>query len=84
MITANSQWHRVMLFYHIAVRAEAYSALNESGSWRSDAFDVIASLQHADGHFANPDGGPNKEDDPILATSMMVETLARVSVGGVN
>ena len=74
-----AQWHRVMFFYHIAVRSEAYAALDEAGSWRDQVFALIAPRQHEDGHFANPDGAPNKEDDPILATAMMVETLARVA-----
>ena len=72
------QWHRVMFFYHIAVRAEAYAAIDKPGPWRAEVFRLIAGHQHEDGHFANPEGAPNKEDDPILATAMMVETLARI------
>ena len=69
-----------MFFYHLAVRGEAYAALGEPGPWRSELFRLIAQHQHDDGHFANPDGAPNKEDDPLLATAMMVEALVRVVV----
>ncbi len=75
---APGQWHRVMFFYHIAARAEAYSALDEPGPWRADLFRILVGHQHEDGHFANPDGAPNKEDDPLLATAMMVETLTTI------
>lgn len=72
------QWHRVMFFYHIAVRSEAYAAIGEAGAWQEQVQAVLAPHQHEDGHFSNPDGAPNKEDDPLLATAMMVETLVRV------
>ncbi len=74
------QWHRVMFFYHIAVRTEAYDALDEPGPWRDEVFQLIAPHQHSNGYFANPEGAPNKEDDPLLATAMMVEALARIAV----
>ena len=75
------QWHRVMFFYHLAARAEAYAALGEPGPWRAELFQLIAQHQHEDGHFSNPEGAPNKEDDPLLATAMMVEALVRVVEG---
>ena len=70
-------WDRVMHFYHLAARAEAYDALGEPG-WHDEALGVLAGQQHADGHFANPEGAPNKEDDPLLATAMMVDVLSRL------
>lgn len=73
-----AQWHRVMFFYHVWARSEAYASLNEPGSWRADVFQLIAPHQHEDGHFSNPEGAPNKEDDPILATAMMVQTLTEI------
>ena len=54
------QWHRVMFFYHLAVRAEAYAALDEPGPWRAELFQLIAQHQHEDGHFSNPDGARNR------------------------
>ena len=70
-------WDRVMHFYHLAVRAEAYDALGEA-DWHDEVLRILAGQQHDDGHFANPEGAPNKEDDPLLATAMMVEALTRL------
>ncbi|NNF58631.1 MAG: hypothetical protein HKN04_10350 [Rhodothermaceae bacterium] len=70
-------WDRVMHFYHLAARAEAYDALGEPG-WHDEVLRVLAAQQHTDGHFANPEGAPNKEDDPLLATAMMVDALVRL------
>ena len=71
-----AQWHRVLVFYHLAVRAEAYAALQEPGSWREEVVHLLAEKQHEDGSFANPYGAPNKEDDPMLATAMAVQALS--------
>jgi len=75
-----AQWQRVMRFYGIATRAEAYDRIGEAG-WHDEVATLLAGLQRPDGSFANPEGAPNKEDDPLLATALAVEALVRV-VGG--
>jgi len=71
-----AQWQRVMRLYHIATRAEAYARTGET-DWQAAALTVLAGLQRADGSFANPDGGANKEDDPVLGTALAIEALVR-------
>ncbi|MDX1420848.1 MAG: hypothetical protein R3181_12850 [Rubricoccaceae bacterium] len=73
---APGQWQRVMQFYHLATRAEAYARLGETG-WRDDVAALLAARQRPDGSFANPEGAPNKEDDPLLATALAVQALSR-------
>ncbi|MFQ5570758.1 MAG: hypothetical protein ACE5G0_13825, partial [Rhodothermales bacterium] len=70
-----AQWHRVLFYYHLAVRAEAYRALGETGSWPDELVQVLGEKQREDGSFSNPYGAPNKEDDPILATALVVQAL---------
>ena len=70
-----AQWQRVMFYYHLGVRAEAYHALDEPGPWRAAMAHALSGKQRADGSFANPYGAPNKEDDPILATALAVLAL---------
>ena len=38
---------------------------------------LLEHRQRNDGSFVNPDGAPNKEDDPLIATAMIVEALAQ-------
>lgn len=76
-----AQWQRVMRFYHLASRAEAYDRLGQTG-WEDEVTALLAGLQRPDGSFANPEGAPNKEDDPLLATALSVEALARAVKGG--
>ena len=71
-------WEKVLFYYHLAVRAEVYKALDWPGDWRNDLFDQLTERQRTDGSFANPFGAPNKEDDPILATAMVVGLLLDV------
>ncbi len=73
------QWHRVLFFYHLAVRAEAYHALAWSGSWQEEMIRLLRRRQRADGSFSNPYGAPNKEDDPLLATSLVVTALGHAT-----
>ena len=73
---APGEWGRVMFFYHIMVRAEAYRALQEPGHWREDIAELLRDRQLPDGHFRNPYGAPNKEDDPLIATAMAVVALS--------
>jgi squalene-hopene/tetraprenyl-beta-curcumene cyclase len=71
-----AQWHRVLVFYHLAVRAETYAAVQEPGSWREEIVLLLAEKQRDDGSFSNPYGAPNKEDDPMLATALAVQALS--------
>ncbi len=70
------QWQLVMVFYHLAARTEAYRALEIEGEWSSDIRTFITEKQREDGSFSNPDGAPNKEDDPLLATAFAIIALA--------
>jgi hypothetical protein len=65
-----------MRLYHIATRAEAYELVGDTG-WEDEAAGVLATMQADDGSFSNPDGGANKEDDPLLGTALAIEALVR-------
>ena len=69
------QWHRVMILYHLAVRAEAYKQINFPGEWAREMLDVLKEKQQPDGSFANPEGARNKENDPILGSTLALKTL---------
>ena len=69
------QWQRVMILYHLAVRAEAYNSINYPGDWRSEMLGILKEKQHSDGSFANPEGARNKENDPILGSTLALKTL---------
>lgn len=71
-----AQWHRVLFYYHLHVRAEVYDALAWPGPWRDEIARALAGKQHDDGRFFNPYGAANKEDDPLLATAMVVQALS--------
>jgi hypothetical protein len=70
-----SQWEHVMFYYHLMVRSEAYRALEVEGLWAQELVSLLAERQRPDGSFSNPLGAPNKEDDPLLATAMVIGTL---------
>jgi hypothetical protein len=72
-----ARWQRVMQLYGLATRAEAYDRLGETG-WEDEVASLLAARQQPDGSFVNPEGAPNKEDDPLLATALAVEALVRV------
>ncbi len=72
------QWQDVVFFYHLLVRSEVYSTLGSEGDWREEIVRLLETKQKPDGSFSNPLGELNKEDDPILATAMVVYTLANV------
>lgn len=72
-----AQWGRVMFFYHLMVRGEVYRAMRTEGEWRQGIADIVAAHQRSDGSFSNPHGAPNKEDDPLLATAMVLIALAK-------
>lgn len=62
------QWHTVMKYYHLAVRAEAHGIFNDHETFQRIS-EILISEQRRDGSFINPMGAPNKEDDPLLATA---------------
>lgn len=67
-------WGKVLFFYHISVRAQAYAKLGETG-WEKKVLSLLAEHQQPDGSFSNPYGAPNKEDDPLLATALVLRAL---------
>lgn len=73
--SAPGDWEHVMFYYHLLVRSEVYAALDVGGDWKRRMQEILAAGQRPDGSFSNPLGAPNKEDDPILATTMAVGTL---------
>jgi len=70
-------WAESMRFYHLMVRAEAYSALDMPGDWRKTLIRFLADRQLPDGSFLNPEGRLMKEDDPMLCTAFAVIALNR-------
>jgi len=68
-------WGDAVRFYHYAVRAETYRALDWPGNWREDLVDELAPRQRADGSFLNPIFPLMKEDDPLLCTALAVVAL---------
>ncbi len=77
-VNAVGDWEKVLFYYHLSVRAEAYQALDWPGLWRDEILNLLAANQRDDGSFANPWGAPNKEDDPLLASAMAVGVLAAI------
>lgn len=73
---SNENWGASIQFYHYAVRAECYRALNWSGPWESDLRNGLRMEQRADGSFVNRAGFLMKEDDPILCTALAAIALA--------
>jgi hypothetical protein len=71
-------WQDVVFFYHLLVRSEVYSVFGSDLPWREEIVSLLETRQRSDGSFANPHGELNKEDDPILATAMVVYTLMNV------
>ncbi len=70
------QWHQVMFYYHLSVRAQACQRLGWEKDWQSAMMRELQGKQATDGSFSNPDGAANKENDPLLATAMVVRALA--------
>lgn len=68
-------WGQVLFYYHLAVRAQAYQALGIENGWQAELIPLLTERQRPDGSFANPAGAPNKEDDPLLATALVVRAL---------
>jgi len=72
------QWQDVMFFYHLLVRSEVYATFGSEGTWRNAIVARLEKKQRADVIFTNPLGELNKEDDPLLATAMVVYTLTNI------
>lgn len=68
-------WGDVMFFYNLSSRSEAYRALQLSGVWQDEVIEILRARQFPDGHFENPYGSPNKEDDPLIATTLAVNAM---------
>ncbi len=68
-------WDRVLFFYHLLVRSEAYAAMNVSGEWVNELTRLLKLHKQDDGSYSNPMGASNKEDDPLLATTFVVGAL---------
>jgi hypothetical protein len=52
--------------------------MGKKGSWKNEIVRLLRERQREDGSFANPFGSPNKEDDPLLATTLVVRTLTHL------
>lgn len=72
------QWYKVMVLYHLAVRAEAYEKLKIKGSWQKEMFEILKEKQAKNGSFANLDGARNKENDPLLGSAFALTALLRI------
>ncbi|GAB4395303.1 MAG: hypothetical protein OHK0053_01930 [Microscillaceae bacterium] len=71
-----AQWHRTLVLYHIAVRAEAYQKMKHPAKhWRKAMWQALRPYQQANGSFANPEGSRNKENDPLLGTALAIIAL---------
>jgi hypothetical protein len=70
-------WGEAIRFYHFAVRAEAYEALDWPGDWRKSLAAAVVEHQAADGSFRNAASPLMKEDDPLLCTALALIALTR-------
>ncbi|MGH1437966.1 MAG: prenyltransferase/squalene oxidase repeat-containing protein [Lewinella sp.] len=81
-------WEKVLFYYHIAVRAQAYAKISHLGllptdnDWQQQIVALLTERQLSDGSFSNPWGAPNKEDDPLLATALAIRALNAVIEAG--
>ena len=72
-------WRKILFFYHLSVRAEVYHIMmKKQEEWKDEIVRLLRERQREDGSFANPFGSPNKEDDPLLATTLVVRTLTHL------
>lgn len=69
-------WGEALEYYHYAVRAEVYDALDFPAEEKLALANKVASLQREDGSFVNSKSPLMKEDDPLLATSLAVIALS--------
>lgn len=76
----DTNWSASIRFYHFAVRAECYAALDWPGDWRRELREIILKLQQPDGSYVNREGFLMKEDDPLLCTALAVFALANCGI----
>jgi hypothetical protein len=69
------QWQRVMILYHLSARAETYWHFNISGKWQNEISEILQRKQEKNGSFYNPEGARNKENDPILGSTLALNAL---------
>jgi hypothetical protein len=69
-------WGEAIRFYHYAVRAEVYGALDWPGDWRRKISVAVGKQQAENGSFRNTASALMKEDDPLLCTSLAVVAMA--------
>lgn len=77
----NENWRESIRYYHFAVRAECYAALEWPGTWRDELRKIVVGLQQPDGSFVNREGALMKEDDPLVCTGLAVLALSRCAAG---
>ncbi len=77
-----ASWDRVMFYYHIAVRAEVYAHYGWPSGKRQALYSLLAENVRTDGAYLNPAGAPNKENDPLLATTMALIALHHLTTAG--
>ena len=73
-------WAESMRFYYLAAAARAFAAqgITEAPAgrdWRRDMIEALGAAQKPDGSFRN-DGTLMKEDDPLLATTLVIRAIA--------
>jgi hypothetical protein len=69
-------WGEALQFYHYAVRAEVYDALDFPADEKLALAEKVAALQRADGSFVNEKSPLMKEDEPLLSTALAVVALS--------
>ena len=69
-------WGDALKYYHVAVRAEVYDALDFPTAEKLALAEKVAALERPDGSFANAESPLMKEDDPLLATALAVVALS--------
>lgn len=69
-------WGEALQFYHYAVRAEVYDALDFPEADKLSLAEKVAVLQRTDGSFVNEKSPLMKEDDPMLSTALAVVALS--------
>jgi hypothetical protein len=71
-------WYLALHYYNIAVRAEAWAAINKPGDWRTEITRHLKAQQSKDGSFTNEQSHLMKENDPLLATTLALIALTRL------
>jgi hypothetical protein len=69
-------WGEALQFYHYAVRAEVYDALDFPDADKRALAEKVTALQRADGSFVNEKSPLMKEDEPLLSTALAVVALS--------